>query len=759
MPIIPPALDDRSYDDLVAELLARIPAHTPEWTNPRPGDPGRTLIELFAWLTDTMLYRANLIPERQRLAFLRLLGAPMRPAEPARGLVSIMIDDPAFTSSISIRQLAALPKPVHFETLNELTIMPVTAEAYYKRRLTRAEHIEMQDIIAGLRTAYRISADQRPEPYQTMPVFTEGSAAASEFDIIAETTDSSLWLGLFAPEPAQVGAVRNALGRSPQGRPQTINVGFAPALTAPALFEDIGPRARIPHVWEIAGLDAGGRFEYLTLQVVSDTTNGLTKPGIVRLGMPAPELISAPSNDVRVNEFAGLGDMPPRLDAPDKAERLVTWLRLRPTDDLDSLGVSWIGINAVEIDQRQTITGRIIGQSDGAAYQVMQLPGTPVEEATLQLQVEETGRGYQLWQQVDDLALSGRDDPHFQLDPEAGTIRFGDGIRGRVPTVGARVRVAQMRIGGGTAGNLPPATLTTINAIALDGSTVTTKLKVQQKLATEGGQEPESLVEAEQRIPSLFRHRDRAVTVEDYQQLAAAARGVALGRVEVLPRFKPQQRRENVPGVVSVMVLPQKDGYEAPYPRPDRPLLETVHAHLDARRPLGTELYVIGCEYVPIGLSVAITIVGDERTSLSLGGIYGQRNDLTAPGPDQVVNEVIAAIREYLWPLAPGGMHGIGWERGRPVRDRELEVVVARVPGVDTVSQVNLFELNETDWQLVPRPTPDARVQIPLSPYQLPELLSLGVDIGTEPANTLSSPIDTSAEAGGIAVPVVPKVC
>ena len=42
------------------EVVARIPAHTPEWTNPRIGDPGRTLIDLFAWLTDTLLYRANL---------------------------------------------------------------------------------------------------------------------------------------------------------------------------------------------------------------------------------------------------------------------------------------------------------------------------------------------------------------------------------------------------------------------------------------------------------------------------------------------------------------------------------------------------------------------------------------------------------------------------------------------------------------------------------------------------------------------------
>ena len=80
MPILPPGLDDRRFDDLVEDLIARIPAHTPEWTNPRLGDPGRTLIELFAWLGDTLLYRANLIPERQRLAFLSLLGIGLEPA-------------------------------------------------------------------------------------------------------------------------------------------------------------------------------------------------------------------------------------------------------------------------------------------------------------------------------------------------------------------------------------------------------------------------------------------------------------------------------------------------------------------------------------------------------------------------------------------------------------------------------------------------------------------------------------------------------
>src|SRR5204863_7006230 len=108
MPSRPPTRDDCSFDDPVSEALARIPAHTPEWTNPRLGDPGRTLIELFAWLTDTLLYRVNLIPERQRLSFLRLLGVQMRPAVPARGVLTVGFDDKQATAVQVMQPLATL---------------------------------------------------------------------------------------------------------------------------------------------------------------------------------------------------------------------------------------------------------------------------------------------------------------------------------------------------------------------------------------------------------------------------------------------------------------------------------------------------------------------------------------------------------------------------------------------------------------------------------------------------------------------------
>lgn len=737
MPFRPPALDDRSFDDLVAEALARIPAHTPEWTNPRQGDPGRTLIELFAWLTDTLLYRANLIPERQRLAFLRLLGIPMRPALAATGLVSITIDDDSMTGATTLRPLATISGVAPFETRGEITVLPVSAEAYGKRPLDDDEQQSLGTIISGLRRVYDLPS--APQPYVTTPIFAGGAPEPGGFDLVTRTIDQCLWLALLAPKKEQVEAIRATLGSSQVGGQQLINIGVMPAIEVPALFEEIGPRARIPHQWEIGTLNAQGEADYLTLEVISDTSAGLTRRGVLRLALPATSMIRVPSNDVRELLNAGVGDNPPRLDVPAKAARLVAWLRLRPApgQPLQSLALSWVGVNAVEIDQRQTITSRVIGQSSGASNQEFQLPGQSVEPETLQVQVEEAGRGYQLWQRIDDLQLAGRDDAVFSLDSEAGTIRLGDGMRGRIPETGRRVRVAQARVGGGSAGNLPAGALAEISALDLRGERVTTRLKVIQSLPTDGGEDAETLAEAEQRVPALFRHRDRAVTADDYRQLAASTPGIRMGRVEVMPRFKPQQRRDGVPGVVSVMVLPFKPGYQAPYPRPDRPFLETVHSYLDARRPLTTELYVIGCEYIPLGLSSAVTI----------------RNGFDHDG---VLLSVREALRRFLWPLMPGGVESTGWELGRAVRERELEVVIAQVPGVSTISGVNLFRRQAEKWERILPPTSGAPVTLRLDAWQLPELLALVVVEGAEPPADLRS---TPSSQTGVAVPVVPEVC
>ncbi len=81
MPLPLPNLDDRTYDDLVQEAIALIPTYAPDWTNHNPSDPGITLIELFAYLTEILIYRLNRVTPANQYAFLKLLnGSGWHPA-------------------------------------------------------------------------------------------------------------------------------------------------------------------------------------------------------------------------------------------------------------------------------------------------------------------------------------------------------------------------------------------------------------------------------------------------------------------------------------------------------------------------------------------------------------------------------------------------------------------------------------------------------------------------------------------------------
>lgn len=742
MPITPPRLDDRRYDDLVDELLARVPAHTPEWVPAQIGDPGRTLVELFAWLADTVLYRANLIPDRQRLAFLQLLGMPLSPAGAAQGVVSLLLDEKRPVTSVTVAKGARLPAQVNFETLSEVTVLPISGECYYKRGLSIEETKDLAEVIEGLRQFHKI--DGSVNAYVTTPAFVDEMASKSGVDVVRDTADRSLWIALFAADTADVAAVKSALAGDGEGR-QILNVGIAPAIVLPESFDEIRRPGQLDHSWWISTADLlDDKPVYSPLRRLTDTSQEYTRRGVERLILPGDVAdFGALEGDARKEANAGVGDRPPRLDDPDRLARLVAWLRLRPGAKLESLPLSWVGINAVEIDQRQTVRDRVIGQSNGSADQVLPLVLTSIDPATFELQVEESGLGYVAWQAILDIALAGRDDAVFVLDSEAGTVRFGDGIHGRIPEAGRRIRVAQMRAGGGVGGNLAAGTLKTIEAKGLDGGAITRKLKVVQGINTDGGIDAETLDQAELRIPARLRHRNRAVTEDDYQSLVLEAPGVDIGRVEVLPRFMPRQRRFNVPGVVSVMVLPQKTMIEAPNPRPDQPTIQKVHDYLSARRPLATELYVIGCGYMPIAVSAGITV----RPGF---------------GFDQVGYDVRQAVQYYLWSLPPYGPTGEGWPLGRSIKDRELEVIVAQVKGVNTVTGVNLFQQQNKLWRIVPRSQQCQAIQIDLEQWQLPELLAVVVSTdGVIPETIIGDTIGGSGggEDGGVALPVVPEIC
>jgi hypothetical protein len=765
VPIRPPALDDRSFDDLVAELLARIPAHTPEWTHPRVGDPGRTLIDLFAWLGDTVLYRANLIPERQRLAFLRLLGQPLKPAVSARGIVALEVDDDAAATAIDVRAGAVIEKPVPFQTTGFVTAYPLQAQVYIKRRLdTDAQH-RFTALLPDLARVYRLEGT--PVGYETTQVFENGLMHPAGVDFVADSVDQSLWIALLAPSARALPAARATLAPEATGpnagSPRAINVGLALTLEVPGLDENLGPRARIPVDWEIATGATGSAPALLALEKMADATEDLSKSGVVRLSLPDPAFIGAPANDPRDNLNAGVGDSPPRIDNPADAQRLVTWLRLRIRRGfpINSCKLSWAGVNAVELVQAESLPSRVLGSGDGGSDQVFDL-GTAdkgsVDARQLRIDVADPTQANTPWFAVDDLGSAGPLDPVYRLDAEAATVTFGDGVHGRVPSAGSQITARQVVVGGGVRGNLGPQTLATVDAIphAVTGArTAPAKpLKIKQPLPLGGGQDAETVELAERRIPAYIRHRDRAVTAEDYRTLARQAPGVEVGRIAVLPLFKPHERQGDIPGVLSVMVWPNtpSSNYLAPYPRADRPLLEAVHGFLDSRRPLATELYSIGCAYLPLGVSIAVQIAdGFVR--------------------EEVLANVRLALRRYFWPLPLGPQGSVGdwpttarldggYPLGRTVTDRELEVVAARVPGVESTSAVRLFERRVQNGQLRFVELPGkgkAITQFKLEAWELPELTALSVTEGNDAASTLADAAAPGDDA--IAVPIVPEVC
>ena len=86
-----PNLDDRTFQDIVDEAKRLIPHYTPEWTNHNVSDPGVALIELFAWMSEMVLYRVNQVPDRLFVHFLNLVGIEPFPPSVSKARVTFWL--------------------------------------------------------------------------------------------------------------------------------------------------------------------------------------------------------------------------------------------------------------------------------------------------------------------------------------------------------------------------------------------------------------------------------------------------------------------------------------------------------------------------------------------------------------------------------------------------------------------------------------------------------------------------------------------
>ncbi|MDQ1639062.1 MAG: hypothetical protein QOF62_2401 [Pyrinomonadaceae bacterium] len=782
MPLQIPTIDDRRYQDLLDEALARIPVHNPEWTNFNKSDPGVTLLELFAFLTENLLYRSNQIPERNRRKFLQLLGVPLQPASSAVGLVS-------FTNERGPRETITLNGGIEvragqipFRTDRGLDVLPVEAQVYYKRRLVN-QTPEITNYYKLLYSSYKGQppADSTITLYETVPI---DGREGNEVAIGEETTDGSLWIALMvraSDKPAgNTDAAREALKNSVREAiaGKTISLGFVPAtneatrkLLPGGLANPEGEgllQYLIPNVSKegLLPADPAQRFpKYKPIEATA-LTDVLANPGVVQITLPAVSDLKLWTNLDPLEQ--GVGDFPPSLEDSNLNDRLITWLRIQASPGVRTR-VLWVGVNTVTVTQRAHVADEVLPNGNGNPDQVVVLSNRPIISDSVTLRVT-AGKETREWKEIDDLFSAGPEvqvpDPRqppgsprppvrpvevFTVNPESGEVKFGDGLRGKRPPRDVTLR-ASYDYGVGSAGNVGPGSINSSPALPAG-------LKVNNPVRTWNGTEAEKVSEGEKQTARFLQHRDRLVSATDFETITLRTPGVDIGRVEVLPAFSPEltpSEPGDAPGIVTLMLIPRYDQKQPDAPNADSIFLDRICRYLDPRRLITTQLILRGPVYKSIWVSIGINVVAGASIAEVREAVKKSLFDFLAPlrqsQAAQLDNQAaLLNTPEYAYMQK-------GWPLRKPVTARELLAVASRVPGVLLINDVYISEDG--------KPAVD---QIAMNGLELPRVAAVSVSIG-EPMELeqlrgeVVTPTTTGIGTTEIAlklvpVPVVPEEC
>jgi predicted phage baseplate assembly protein len=557
MPLQPPNLDSRTYADIVRDLQLRIPRYAKEWTNYNDSDPGMTLLQLFAWLSEQMLYQMNQVPMRNYVKFLKLLGQELQPAQPALARIT-------FTTSGGTA--VASPVLLHAQIVAAATDggLPIVFETDSPLALIQP----LMDVVGSFDGAnFTNVSDANATQGTTFLPF--GWSA----DI-----GNALYLGFLAPNPMPPSG---SVPFFPQE--MTFAVFLPPSATAGAPQACTGnsavqpPAPPVTLIWEYR--PAPGQ-DWQRLNVFSDGSAAFTREGYIKVAGPKtiqpavePQLSSDPHFWIR----ARIGGA-----ATYAAGTVPTIDFLRP--------------NTVDAFNLATVSGEILGVSEGHPSEIFTLQYKPVQPSSVQIQtfITPDAPGAS-WTLVDDFMSSGPDDPVFTLDPVSGAIQFGDGDSGLIPSPGAQVVASSYRYGGGLRGNVPAGAisspLTSLGGVA----------QVSNIRPAAGGGDEETLDEILVRTPALLGRRDRAVTPADFESQVKAVGGIAAAKA--LPLVHPDFPGVSVPGTVTIVIVP--DNQDVP-PKPSSDLIRGLCAGLDAVRLLTTEVFVKGPSYQEVRVEARV---------------------------------------------------------------------------------------------------------------------------------------------------------
>jgi len=561
MPLTAPNLDDRQFADIVSEAKTLIPRYAPEWTNFNESDPGITLVELFAWLTEILVYRLNQVPDRNYIKFLQLIGIELEPAQPARAELTFTLSRTDIGSVIVPlgTQVAAggSGQPIVFETDQALIALGAT--------------------LAGVQTFDGFGYTDQTKK--------NGNAGQSFYPFGQKPQPgNALLLGFSSSIPLPTDQFNIAVSL------------FQDALN-PLVMEcgtSIPPPATL--AWEYWN---GAQWQ--SLDLASDGTRAFSQEGHVLFAGPGAMAQSAALGNITASLF---------------------WIRARVQSASYEVApqVAAIRTNTISATQAITFSDEVLGGSTGISNQTFQVANTPVmvldtpvqvtnsdgtkvSILSVRLEIDE-GQGFMVWQEVDDFYSSGPNDRVFTIDRNTGIITTGTGDNGRIPVAnqsnpGANVVARSYRAGGGSQGNLGANAIT-----QLQGSVPTIATVTNYDPAT-GGTNEESVADAKLRASLALQSKDRAVTPDDFRYLATQAPGANVKRALALALYHPDYPSGPIPGVVTVIVVPNSPD---PKPTPNQTTLKAVCAYLDTHRLLTSEVYVVGPVYRKIKVQVQLVV-------------------------------------------------------------------------------------------------------------------------------------------------------
>lgn len=549
-----PNLDDRRFQDLVDDAKRMVMRRCPEWTDHNVSDPGVTLIETFAFMTDQLLFRLNQVPDRLYVKFLELIGLRLIPATPAQANVTFWLSAPAIVS-VGIAagtDVATLrteqDESIVFSTGLDLQIVPCALDRVATRGAAQDAQLDRTDEL---------------KMGQPFPAFSE-----------VPQVDDAMLVGLSHPAPNCV-----------------VRLDFDCRVEGVGVHPDYPPLQ-----WE-----AWNGKEWKRCLVSKDGTGALNTAGQVHVHVPGDHESAVLGGEaagwLRARVIEVDEDVPTYEASP-----LVT-----------ALSASTVG-GTVEANHCEIVEEEVLGDSEGVPGQQFSVSRTPVVigagAATLETSSDE---GWQKWSPVQHFAGSGPDDRHYILDGESGIVHFGPAIRepdggvrqyGAIPAYGTTIRLRSYATGGGRIGNVGKGAIQTLK------SSIPFVGRVENLEAAWGGVDGESVEQAKARGPILLRTRSRAVTAEDYEAITQEA-APDVARV----RCVTAGDEDTDPGSVRVLIVPAAaevaGRIEFAELVPGEETLERISDRLDEVRLIGTRVLVSPPRYR--GVTVVARVIARPR--------------------------------------------------------------------------------------------------------------------------------------------------